>query len=171
MDNMAVPHRKKVRLKEYDYSTAGAYFVTICTKNRVNYLSSIQNDETILTGVGKMIEDYLFELELCYECVKIDYYVIMPNHVHFICCIEDDGFVSLNKLIQEFKSKTTVHYIKKVKDSGWTPLDKQLWQRGYYEHVIRNDNDMFIHRNYIIENPIKWDLDEYNQQSRKGAKG
>ncbi|QNO15563.1 transposase [Alkalicella caledoniensis] len=157
---MSTPHRKKIRIKDYDYSLAGGYFVTICTNNKTKIFSNVSNGEVNLTPCGKMIDEKLKEMGNKYNGVILDEYVIMPNHIHVILILEGDS-VPLHSLIGKFKSVTTVEYFKRVKDLGWKPVDKKLWQRNYYEHVIRNNKDLFVHRNYIEENPTRWDSDEY----------
>lgn len=157
---MNVPHRKKIRIKGYDYSTAGGYFVTICTNNKIKLLSNVDNGSVSLSPCGKMVEEKLKELEYTNNHVILDEYIIMPNHIHFILLLEGDS-EPLYSLVGRLKSITTVEYFKRVKNSGWNSIDKKLWQRNYYEHVIRNNKDLSMVRQYIFENPLKWDTDEY----------
>ena len=141
------PIRKWVRLKEYDYSSDGAYFVTICTLQKKHILSSItlrdvhEAPELKLTEIGKIAESYIKTIP------GIDKYVIMPNHIHLII-IKNNGKPLAND-IRSFKGLTT----KKV---GYP-----IWQDYYYDHVIRDEEDYRIKWKYIDDNPAKWTSDEY----------
>lgn len=157
------PNRKSIRLKNYDYSSNGYYFVTICTQNREKLFGEIVG--ATLCGrpnyPHKMIEKWLFEIQNKYLNTKIDYYVIMPDHIHFILFIEGDHTGSpLQDIIGWFKTMTTNDYIKGVKNKLYEPFNKHFWQRNYFEHVIRNENDLFECRKYIEQNLLKWIIDK-----------
>lgn len=158
---MELPQRKHPRLKDYDYSQNGYYFVTICTYNRERIFGEIVG--ATLRGrpnrPDKIIEKYLFELENKYQNVKLDYYVIMPDHIHMILFISGDHAGSpLPQIIDWFKTMTTNEYIKGVKTGLYPPFQKHIWQRSFYEHVIRNENDLYETRKYIENNPLKWEM-------------
>jgi REP element-mobilizing transposase RayT len=120
----------------------------------------------------KMIEKWLFELVNKYPGVTVDYYVIMPNHIHFILFVDGRTHrcaptidnagkgASLPEIIKWFKTQTTNEYIRGVKAGLYPPFVKHIWQRNYYEHIIRNEQDLYEIRKYIDENPIKWEEDE-----------
>lgn len=160
--------RKSIRLKEYDYSQNGAYFITICTKDRKNVLSNINTNvsegwaSTNLTKIGKLVNDIIIELKDNLN-IEINYYVIMPNHIHMIIEIDKNKRVNtrytstLPNIICYLKSKTTVKYNKESNISN-----KKLWQRNYYEHIIRDEKEMEEIIKYIINNPINWDKDVLN---------
>ena len=157
-----LPKRKHPRLKHYDYSTAGAYFVTICTQNRRCLLSRIVSGgmepaEIQYTSYGKIAEEQLFLLEKRYPSLKIDQYVIMPNHIHAIFILEEAPGVNsrptTTDIVCAYKSLTTGH-CKKVR-----PIDK-LFQTSFYEHVIRGREDYEEIAEYIINNPKQWELDK-----------
>lgn len=155
------PKRKRIHLQYYDYSQDGLYFVTICIQDRLCLLGQILDNQMHLNDAGKMIEKIYLELENFYASVKCLDYVIMPNHVHFIVQIENNGELSLSlfDVIQRFKSITNVEYIKNVKMNDWSPFNRKLWQRSYYEHIIRDEKDYLNIAEYIEFNPYNWQKD------------
>ncbi len=182
----AVQHdRKPLRLKDYDYASNGAYFVTICAQDRRCIFGHIERGNLIRSEAGMMIERIWNEIPSHYQGIEIDAFQLMPNHIHGVfivgagprACPElsDDSLqlgqpqgvaptkqLSLPDIVHRFKSITTNRYIEGVKTSCWPPFNKRLWQRNYYEHVIRNDDDLNEIRQYIIDNPLKWELDSEN---------
>lgn len=189
MFNPKIHHRRSIRLKEYDYSQAGLYFVTICTQNREELFGSIENNKMILNDAGEMVDRIYNEL-INYHNMIIDKYVIMPNHFHGIIGIHvgaesisaqhnrmiynknmklidnDNKWADmesaptmnngLSDIIQTFKRYTTIEYIKMVKQNILPPFKKQIWQRNYYEHIIRNYASFKRITEYILTNPEKW---------------
>ena len=152
----ALPKRKIVRLPEYDYSRNGAYFITLCTEKRAEILSEIRRGGALLRPVGCIAEQTLLELPQRYP-VSIDKYVVMPNHLHFILCIREAAkSIPLDAILCAYKSITT----KAANQAEHTP-GRKLWQRSYYEHVIRNESDYREIWQYIDENPQKWELDRF----------
>lgn len=159
-------------MQNYDYSQAGYYFVTICTEDKQHLFGKIIDGVMILNNAGKMIEKWYLELRSKYN-IEIQQYAIMPNHVHFIIAIVGDDLrvvqqnsgthagASLQSIIQWFKTMTTNEYIKGVKSDVYPPFEKRIWQRNYFEHVIRNDSELHEIREYIVNNPAKWELDKY----------
>ena len=268
-------NRRSIRLRGYDYSRSGAYFVTVCTQNRKCLLGEIRDGEMVLNDAGQMVERWWLELNGKYPFIQMDEFVVMPNHFHGIINIigasdpanivvyggahtgaplrrpipdYDDTSVPVNivvgadlrvrpvpdhrgaidhddtsdhrgaidhgdasdhrgaidhggahtgaplrrpipghgdasvpvnivvhggahtgaplhAVLQWFKTMTTNEYIRGVKQHGWPPFPGKLWQRNYYEHIIRNDMEMDRIRKYIINNPLKWDLDRENPNS------
>ncbi len=157
--------RKTNRLRQYDYSKAGYYFVTLCIQNRVCLLGNVVNDQMILNHAGVMIENSWRQVSGDYDEVEIDSWQIMPNHLHGIIILAEAGTgstPSLSDVIGQFKSVTTNQYIGGVKHHQWHPFDKKLWQQSFHDHVIRNDQDLNRVREYIHNNPLKWALDEDN---------
>ncbi len=153
---MEYPKRKSARLKDYDYSQNGCYFVTICTHNRQCLFGEIVGaDDSVrpnikLTQIGKIIDHCLSNIDNMYDNVKIDKYVIMPDHIHSIIRIDDTGGQSrppLPKIVQGFKSITTRMCFK----FGYS----KIWQRSYYDHIIRDENDYLEVWKYIDDNPFK----------------
>jgi putative transposase len=150
-------HRRSIRLRSYDYSQVGAYFVTICTQGRLCLFGDVVYGEMKLNDAGWMIESWWLELRNKFPSVEPGEYVVMPNHFHGIiaivgadlCVCPDSGppkgahiGAPLPKIVQWFKAMTTNEYIRGVKQYGWTPFLARLWQRNYYEHIIRNQEDL-----------------------------
>ena len=156
-----LPKRKNIRIPEYDYSQCGAYFITICTKDRRRILGDIvgarlgaPENEPIcieLSFLGKIVEKHLLDIENHYDNVSIDKYVIMPNHIHLIIMIEGAPrrAPTIGDIICAFKSGVS-------RECG-----KSIWQRNYYEHIIRNETDYIETWHYIVNNPLQWELDRY----------
>ncbi len=155
------------------------YFVTICTQNKKCYFGEIANDKMILNDFGKIAKTTLTELPNHYNNIKIDEFIIMPNHVHVIIEInvgtplvgvQDTNNVrtgtrpvpTISKIIGTFKSLTTNQYIYHVKNSNWKPFNKHIWQRSFYDHIIRKDESLNKIREYIMINPQQWNKDKYN---------
>jgi putative transposase len=177
--------RRTIRLKEYDYSTPWWYYVTICAFDRKLLFGEIKNGKMVLNEIGKIVKEEWLKTKEVRKNVDLDYYIIMPNHMHVVIIIEPSienlGATrwvaqdnkerviqritptnqtlisnSLGSIIGQFKSKVT----KRVKKLSGNPLIK-IWQRNYYEHIIRNELDLLNIRKYIELNPLKWELDEY----------
>mgnify|MGYP001067715934 CR=1 FL=1 len=156
-----LPQRKQLRLRDYDYSQAGQYFITICVKDRHNILCDVggaaYGDPQIpMTQTGKMVLHYLQNIGKVYENVILDCSIIMPNHIHCIIALQNDTGspwaatpTTIPVILNSFKTITSKKY-------GQT-----LWQRGYYEHIIRNEIELQRIRQYITENPAKWQEDMY----------
>ncbi len=155
MNNL--PVRKPNRLKGYDYSQNGVYFITICTKNRCEILSDICRGGALLRPIGKIIEIEIENLSERFD-INIDKYVIMPNHIHMIITIQraeqSPAPTTIVDIICAFKSITTKLANKSEHISG-----RQIWQRSYHDHIIRNEQDYLSIWQYIDTNPIKWEED------------
>ncbi len=163
-------HRRSIRLKDYDYSQAGAYYVTMIVQNREHLFGSIVNGEMVLNDAGKMIDEQSNALTTRFPNVELDVYQIMPNHFHAIVVIVGASLVDapiLGDIIGAFKSITTHEYILGVEERNWQRFSKRLWQRNYYEHVVRDAEDLNRIRNYIRSNPAKWDNDKENTFDNK----
>ena len=162
-----LPKRRHPRLKNYDYGDSGDYFVTICTAEHKETLSSVvvgrglAPAETKLTELGKTAEEQILKISERFPTVTVENYVIMPNHIHILIFIEGEtGGASpsptLDAVICAFKSLTVKNYKKLY------PVNK-IWQRSYYDHVIRNDVDYSKHWDYIENNPIDWALGRHKE--------
>ncbi|HGO5849237.1 TPA: transposase, partial [Mannheimia haemolytica] len=151
---MRKAQRKTIRLKYYDYAQNGLYFVTICVQGRLSLFGGVLDNAMYLNDAGKMVEKQYKELENYFNNVTCLEYIIMPNHIHFIIQILNVNVIqqSLFDIIQRFKSITTVEYIKNVRHNNWKPFHKKLWQRSYYEHIIRNEEDYLSIVKYIENN-------------------
>jgi len=178
-------HRRSIRLNGYDYTQAGAYFITICTHERACLFGEVVGSEMRLNDAGRMVETVWDELPCFYPGVDIDGFIVMPNHIHGIIVLvgaaprgrpddviddrPDSGqprgvapTLSLPDVVHRFKTMTTKRYTDGVKQSGWPPFRGRLWQRNYYEHIIRNDESLDRIREYILNNPLQWELDREN---------
>ena len=202
--NPDINHRRSIRLREYDYSSVGAYFVTICTQGRECLFGDVADGEMCPNDAGRMVGEWWAKLPEKFPHVEVDESVVMPDHFHgiiiltdramdFACrgdtlcspavdckgdtlcspavdCVDPPVKVpngtmenSLGRVIQAFKSLTSVEYVRGVKECNWPPFSGRLWQRNYYERVIRVDAELFGIREYIHFNPAKWaDDDEYS---------
>ena len=167
---MELNSRKQLRLKNYDYRATGSYFITICTEQKRCVLSQIVQMDQLsrahvqLTELGYIVQAVLADLEGRYN-VSVDSYVIMPNHVHFIL-IQNQQLSSktVGQIVGALKSLVTKRWRDRCNACG-IEMGK-LWQRNYYEHIIRNDEDYREKAKYIDENPDKWCLDsEYAPHS------
>jgi len=167
-------HRRSIRLKGYDYSQARAYFVTICSQGRKCLFGDVFDGEMRLNDVGTMVLDVCYKIPEHFPHTDIDKYVVMPNHFHGIIVINSDGrgmachapthrqFAkpiagSLSTIVGSFKSAIT-RQINLISNTPGHPV----WQRNYYEHIIRSEEEMDHIREYIINNPLKWEYDENN---------
>jgi len=161
---MEKPRRKQLRLANWDYSTNACYHVTICTKDRkptFGYVVRCDNMETPcfvkLTPLGKCCEESIAVSSSSNASVSIENYVVMPNHVHVLVWIKHDELhpVSLESFVRYLKSSVTKAAHAKGLDGP------PIWQKGYYERIIRGDEDFFSVWEYIDNNPAKWDTDPY----------
>ncbi len=150
---MERPRRKTMRLTGYDYANAGAYHVTICTKNRVQIFGKIVGEglcalpEIQLSRIGACVAETISVIDRTWDTVSVDAYVIMPNHIHLLLMIDSTGGRGgppLHEVIQKLKSFTTHCY------------GKPLWQRSYHDHIIRCQQDYDETRQYIETNPLRW---------------
>ncbi len=153
-----IHHRRSIRLREYDYSQSGAYFITICTHNRELLFDT--------ESVQDMLRKLWDKLPSKFPMIELDEFVVMPNHVHGIIMIErPDGVptgTTVGDIVDWYKTMTTNVYIDGVKSNQWRRFDGRFWQRNYFEHVVRDDGDLNRIRQYIIDNPRKWEEDENN---------
>lgn len=154
---MNLPNRKKLRLNGYDYSTPGYYFVTICSNNKKNIFCHINSDGTIKKSwAGDILESNIKNIESHYSNVRIDKYVIMPNHLHMIVVISyfenterSRPFPTLSNVIGLFKSGVS-------NEVGFT-----VWQKSFHDHIIRNEKSYLQILKYIENNPLSWMEDCY----------
>ncbi len=181
-NNPDIHHRRSIRLRQYDFSSAGAYFVTICTQGRECLFGEVVDEEMNLNDAGRQVSEWWLKSPGKFPAVALDEYMIMPNHFHGVVVLvgadprvrPDYGAVEnagghmgppLQRVVQWFKTMTTNAYIRGVNEHGWLPFPGRLWQRNYYERVIRDERELDTARKYIQENPIKWHLDRENPQN------
>jgi len=180
--NPARNNRRSIRLRGYDYANVGAYFVTICLNQRIPKMQTqpefdfptfglVKNGVMILNDSGKMVQN---DMPKYYPDIEVNEFIVMPDHIHGIIKINNPSItnnvvgatqrgcpysavaVSLPYLIDRFKTGTTNKYIDGVKTSKWKPFHKKLWQRNYYESIIRNETEYARITKYIRNNPILW---------------
>ncbi len=161
--------RKSLRLRGFNYQSAGYYFVTFCVQDRLCLLGEIIQGKNILNDAGHMVHHEINTIQHRHFNLQLDAFIVMPNHVHAIVVIEQGGHrrsaptdFSLPNIIKNIKTFTTKQYSHGVHTKKWPSFHKRLWQRGYYEHVIRNDESLFNIRQYIMDNPLKWETDREN---------
>jgi len=171
------PIRRSVRLKEFDYSQPGAYFITIVTINRESLFGTIKGDQVNLSDLGRIVESEWQRLEKRFRTIQLGVWVVMPNHFHGIIIISEtenswrkvengvnssavEHFGSpvsgsIATIVRSFKSSVTQRYQWAAQSST-----TKVWQRGFYDHVIRSEEDYGNVHDYIVNNPIKWSEDE-----------
>lgn len=147
--------RRSIRLRGYDYSRPGAYFVTICTQSYIYLFGRSVAGKMVLNDAGQMVQSVWDELPVHSPGIEADAFVVMPNHIHAIVVIQ----MSLPDVVHRFKTLTTRRYTDAVRHSGWEPFPGRLWQRNYWEHVIRSERELHRVREYIVDNPAKWESD------------
>lgn len=157
-------HRRSIRLKGFDYAQVGAYFVTICTQRREAFFGEIVNGDMKVNDAGAMVERWWNELERKFPSYRPDAFVVMPNHLHAIVIITEPGATTLGCMMGWFKTMATNEYICCVKQSYWKPFHGRLFQRNYYEHIIRNEHEFVAIRAYIQNNRYRWTDDMDNPQ-------
>ena len=157
---MELPKRKPNRLTEYDYSTPNAYFITVCTQDRKNLFwtdvrAVVDRPENIpLTDLGMMVKQVIYDITGHYPAITVDHAVVMPNHIHLLLQINTDidgrpmAAPTISMVINQTKGVIS-------KKAGFS-----VWQKGFYDHVIRNENDYRDIWNYIEGNPGKWTEDK-----------
>lgn len=171
--------RQSARLKNYDYSKSGAYFVTITVNEEGEIFGKIVKGKVRLNKAGKIVEKVWVNLPKQFTKVKLDEFVIMPNHFHGIIILENkkEGLMNqartneknwtlmknkkdtLGKIIRAFKAKAA----KLIHEDGFKEFE---WHRNYYDHIVRDKKDLMIIRKYIINNPLNWKIEKHNKNNQ-----
>jgi REP element-mobilizing transposase RayT len=162
-------NRRSIRLSGYDYATAGVYFVTICTHKRALRLASICGSQIQLTAEGALVKQTWFELPLRFNTVELDEFIVMPNHIHGIIVLNkpDGASPAPTNSLHNFRPALS-SIVCAFKSLAVACLNRQfetrapLWQRNYYEHVIRSGKSLDDIRRYIHDNPLRWSFDREN---------
>ena len=168
-------HRRSIRFDRWDYRNEGAYFITICTYNRIPLFGEIADREMRLNRLGRAVEEeWLRSAEIRAE-IELDAFVVMPNHIHgvvWIANVEAQGLAplrpdivrpfavmprSLGSMIRGFKSGAKIH-INRLRGT----LGASVWQRNYYERALRDERELAAARQYVLNNPLKWAEDKHN---------
>ena len=144
-----LPIRKKIRLNAYDYSQENMYFITICVKDRIEALGKIREDKIELTMEGEIVNQNINKIVEIYKNTKIDEYVVMPNHIHILLLINYKNGITISKIIKHLKTNIS----REIKYS--------IWQKSFYEHIIRNEKEYLKIKEYIKNNVINWQADKY----------
>ncbi|MBF6593952.1 MAG: transposase [Thermaceae bacterium] len=181
------PQRRSVRLKGFDYASAGAFFVTVRVQKRECLWGDVRDGEVCLTDAERMVVGVWEGLRERFPFISLDAFVVIPNHVHGIIIRSDTGVgaglvpalhalqiegrpqgiaPTLGDVVGAFKSLTTHRYISGIKNSGWPTFDKRPWQRNYYERILRNEDELKAIREYIVHNPLGWAQDQENPNAR-----
>jgi putative transposase len=170
-----VHRRRSLRLQGYDYAQAGAYFLTICTQNRKCMFGNVEQGRMRLNDAGELAVATWSNMSERFPEIDLDMFVVMPNHLHAIIVLSDTGSAvgaaissapTIGDVVGAFKSSFTVQFIDGVKKKRWPAFDRRVWQRNYYEHIIRDERDLDRVRRYIDENPAAWEFDQENPQRR-----
>ena len=154
---MPGPYKRRVpRLHGFDYATPGAYFVTVCVHKHACVLGSIQDDEMKLSRIGEIVRDCWLGIAEHYPSVALDVFVVMPNHIHGIVWLNVGAGHAppLHRVIGSFKSAAS------------NKAGRSLWQRSFYDRVIRDDEELRALREYVEANPLRWPLDLENPARR-----
>jgi len=152
---MIKKHRHSIRLQQLDYSLPNKFFVTLCAFRHGCYFEKYSKLKTI-------IEKEIVNIQLFFSNINISDSVIMPNHIHIIISINKKiSGVTLGKIINVLKGKTVNKWLKVIKEDKTNEI-ACIWQRNYYEHRIRNDNELEKYKKYIELNPLRWQRDKYN---------
>lgn len=179
--NPEIHDRRSIRLASRDYSKAGMYFITICTQDRQHLFGDIIGTHSIcapphmlLNDAGAMVEKIYISLQNEFTNIILHTHIIMPNHFHSIIQISNgvkmnsgadmESAPTISTIIQSFKRQTTIEYIKGVKSGFYLPFNNRLWQRSYFDRIIRNEQELHEIEAYIQTNPSNWKEDTYFQQ-------
>lgn len=162
--NPDVHHRRSIRLKNYDYSQTGAYFITLCIQDRECVLGEIIDRNMHLSPVGDNVFLQWTNLPRRFSGLELDVFVVMPNHFHAIISINPvgqgavlgaaSGAPTVGKMLRAFKSISAIEGNRLLNRSS-----QSFWQRNYWEHVIRNEKELMTLHQYILSNPAQWELD------------
>jgi len=195
--------RRSIRLRGYDYSQPGDYFVTLCTQDRATRFGAIVAEAVCLNDVGALVDGYWQRLPTKFPTVLLGPHVVMPNHLHALVTLGPPAVVgadtwvrpytrhdgerlgspapsdrdmlpvppdpgpALGAIVQWFKTMSTNAYIRRVRRGVWPPFRKHLWQRNYWEHIIRNEADLAEIVGYIDLNPAEWAWDRENREAMR----
>ena len=156
---MELPKRKNIRLEHFDYSSPGAYFLTVCTKERKNYFwdpahtvgATIGRPQDVaLSPYGEIVKEAICKISKIYPIVAVDHYVIMPDHIHILLIVRADEHG------RPMVAPTTDRLMRQMKGYITKKIGRSIWQKRFIDHVIRNRQDYEEHVKYIYENPLKW---------------
>ncbi len=162
---IGLPKRKSTRLKNFDYNAIGGYFITLCTEDRRQILSHIVGVDVLgdpknteLLPYGIVADKYIKQMSEFYENIIVEQYVVMPNHIHILLFVCDDGSPRTSTPTKQ--TSAVSHFVSTFKRFCNKEYGRNIWQRGFYDHIIRGREDYEEITKYIYENPIRWYYDE-----------
>ena len=157
------PIRRSIRLKDFNYSSSGAYYVTICAFDHQLVFGEVVDNGLVPTEWGKIAEAYWTKIRERWAPVELDEYVLMPNHLHGVLIFPGgtNAPTSLGNIVNWYKSSVTKAVLRL--EGG---EEAKVWQRNYYEHIVRDENDLLRIQEYIAANLYKWADDEYYPKVR-----
>jgi putative transposase len=187
--------RKNPRLRGYEYSLAGGYFVTICASRRGDVFGVVDEGEVVLNDIGKMVQQCWHEIPERFPSVELDTFILMPDHFHAVTFLLGTNVragldparnrgtdqpstqratsrvaPTLGRIIGSFKSISTNRYFSGVNNQGWPLIGKKLWQRGYYDRIIRDEDELNHIRHYITYNAIKQAVPDFTSEANYEAR-
>jgi len=156
-------HRRSIRWKKWNYAKQGAYFITICSRDREYLFGEIFDGVMVLSEIGQIVENTWLELTRRYSSIKLGEYQVMPNHFHALLFLDGETETPLGNVVKAFKSLAFHQYYTLLKERDSLTFKKaKIWQRNYWDHVVRDDEDLRNCRNYISNNPSNWQGDDEN---------
>jgi putative transposase len=154
-------HRRSIRLKGYNYAQAGAYFITLCVQGKKHLFGEIKENEMICNALGQIAYDTWGNITSNFENIELGAFVIMPNHTHHILIIKsDDNIKTLGEIVGAYKSLVVHTCLQHIKENDLGIQLGKVWQRNYYEHIIRDERSYDYISNYIVNNPMNWEKDK-----------
>lgn len=158
-----IHHRRSIRLKNFNYASPGFYFVTFCSHGRVPHFGRNLNNLVVLTSAGKMLEQEWQNLPQTFPTISLDEFVVMPDHVHAVIQILRDNSSktgiykrpTLGQIVGAYKSITTNSYIAGIRNQDWPAFEKAIWQRNFYDTIIKSEAQLENIRHYIRNNPAQ----------------
>lgn len=176
MNERIKKRRRSLRLPQYDYAQPGAYFITICTQNRVCLFGDAVAGVVHLNSAGQLAATMWHDLPARFAGIEMDAFVVMPNHLHGLIVLKDaqtantpgaaaTAAPTIGAVVGAFKSSFTVAYLRGREKAQWPAVARRFLQRNYYEHIIRNEAELARVRRYIEENPARWEFDRENPQA------
>lgn len=149
----------------HDYTAAGICFVTVCTQHGLPLFGDVRDGEMHLSPAGDMLVHWWGELAHKYATVTPDTFIVMPNHIHGLLGFGQTGAAALPDVMRWYKAMTTNAYMRGVREANWPRFPGKLWQRSYYDHIVRDAPSLDRIRRYIHHNPVNWHRDRFNRTS------
>ena len=154
-------HRHSIRWETWNYAGRGAYFITTCSRNREHLFGEIKEGTMILSQIGHMVETTWLNLPSRFSNLELDAFQVMPNHVHGILALGGTDKTPLGNVMKAFKSLAFRAYYEFLRDTNRLQFEEaKSWQRNYWDHVIRDEQDLQKCRNYVLANPANWQHDD-----------